>query len=97
MARATTFMVAILSGALSTWPRCVRGSAHHPGMERSGFVVAIALVLLMVPLVVRSTEEMLKIVPQICVQVRRTRSASPSGRRSRRSCCPPRCRASSPA
>ena len=29
-----------------------------------GFLVAVALVLLMMPLVVRSTEEMLKIVPQ---------------------------------
>jgi len=33
-------------------------------MPRSGFAVALALVLLMVPLVVRATEEMLKIVPQ---------------------------------
>jgi len=33
------------------------------GMGRSAFAVSLALVLLMVPVVVRSTEEMLKIVP----------------------------------
>ncbi len=34
------------------------------GMPKSGFAVSLALVLLMVPVVVRSTEEMLRIVPQ---------------------------------
>ncbi|WP_432512046.1 phosphate ABC transporter permease PstA [Kineococcus sp. SYSU DK001] len=33
------------------------------GFPRSGFAVSLALVLLMVPVVVRSTEEMLKLVP----------------------------------
>ncbi|GAB06950.1 phosphate ABC transporter permease PstA [Gordonia amarae] len=66
MARATTFMVDILSGVPSIVAALFVYAAWRTtlGMERSGFVVAIALVLLMVPLVVRSTEEMLKIVPQ---------------------------------
>ena len=65
-ARATTFMVDILSGVPSIVAALFVYAAWRTtlGMERSGFVVAIALVLLMVPLVVRSTEEMLKIVPQ---------------------------------
>jgi phosphate transport system permease protein len=33
------------------------------GFGRSGFAVSLALVLLMVPVIVRTTEEMLKIVP----------------------------------
>lgn len=34
------------------------------GMERSGFAASIALMILMLPVVVRSTEEMLRIVPR---------------------------------
>jgi phosphate transport system permease protein len=34
------------------------------GMERSGFAASIALTILMLPVVVRSTEEMLRIVPR---------------------------------
>jgi len=33
------------------------------GFERSGFAVSLALVLLMIPVIVRATEEMLRIVP----------------------------------
>ena len=33
------------------------------GFQRVGFAVSLALVLLMIPVVVRSTEEMLKLVP----------------------------------
>ena len=33
------------------------------GFQRSGFAVSLALVLLMIPVIVRSTEEMLRIVP----------------------------------
>lgn len=33
------------------------------GFARSGFAVSLALVLLMIPVIVRSTEEMLRIVP----------------------------------
>ena len=56
------------------------------GLPRMGFLVAVALVLLMMPLVVRSTEEMLKIVPQ---DLREASYAwvCRSGRRSCGSCC----------
>ncbi len=33
------------------------------GISRSGFAASLALVLLMIPVIVRSTEEMLKLVP----------------------------------
>ena len=33
------------------------------GQQRSGFAVSLALILLMVPVVVRNTEEMLRVVP----------------------------------
>ena len=33
------------------------------GIDRNGFAVSLSLVLLMIPTVVRSTEEMLKLVP----------------------------------
>ena len=52
--------------------------------------------VLMLPTVVRSTEEMLRLVPAHCARAR-TRWASPSGRPSCGSCCRPRCPASSPA
>ncbi|HEY2202977.1 MAG TPA: phosphate ABC transporter permease PstA [Pseudonocardia sp.] len=65
LAKATTFTVDILSGVPSIvaalfiytlWIAIV-------GFPRSGFAVSLALVLLMVPVIVRTTEEMLKIVP----------------------------------
>lgn len=63
LARITTFMVDILSGVPSIVVPC---SCTPCGARRwvHRMVRPIALVLLMVPLVVRSTEEMLKIVPQ---------------------------------
>lgn len=66
LARITTFMVDILSGVPSIVAALFVYAVWRTtlGLPRSGFVVAIALVLLMVPLVVRATEEMLKIVPQ---------------------------------
>ncbi|GAC68393.1 phosphate ABC transporter permease PstA [Gordonia soli] len=66
LARVTTFMVDILSGVPSIVAALFVYAVWRTtlGLPRSGFVVAIALVLLMVPLVVRATEEMLKIVPQ---------------------------------
>ncbi|MET9199974.1 phosphate ABC transporter permease PstA [Gordonia sp. NPDC003585] len=66
LARTTTFMVDILSGVPSIVAALFVYAVWRTtlGLPRSGFVVAIALVLLMVPLVVRATEEMLKIVPQ---------------------------------
>ncbi|SFP74366.1 phosphate transport system permease protein [Amycolatopsis arida] len=65
LARAVTFTVDILSGV----PSIVAALFIYAlwittlGLPRSGFAVALALVLLMLPLVVRSAEEMLKIVP----------------------------------
>jgi len=64
-ARITTFMVDILSGVPSIvaalfvfalWVTTI-------GAETSAFAVSLALVLLMLPVVVRSTEEMLRLVP----------------------------------
>lgn len=61
----TTFMVDILTGV----PSIVAALFIYAlwvatlGFERSGFAVSLALVLLMIPVIVRSTEEMLRIVP----------------------------------
>ncbi|KAA8961547.1 phosphate ABC transporter permease PstA [Mycobacterium sp.] len=63
--RLTTFMVDILTGvpsivaALFIYAACV----DTLGLPRSGFAVSLALVLLMIPVVVRATEEMLRVVP----------------------------------
>ena len=65
LARVTTFMVDVLAGLpsivaalfiFSLWVATL-------GFEQSAFAVSLALVLLMLPIVVRSTEEMLKLVP----------------------------------
>lgn len=65
LARLTTFMVDILSGV----PSIVAALFVYTvwvatlGFRRSGFAVSLALVLLMIPVIVRATEEMLRIVP----------------------------------
>jgi phosphate transport system permease protein len=65
LSKATTFMVDILTGV----PSIVAALFIYTlwityfGFGRSGFAVSLALVLLMVPVIVRTTEEMLKIVP----------------------------------
>ncbi|SES26241.1 phosphate ABC transporter permease PstA [Actinokineospora terrae] len=65
LAKAVTFTVDILSGvpsivaALFIYALCITTL----GMPRSAFAVSLALVLLMIPVVVRTTEELLKIVP----------------------------------
>ena len=65
LARATTFMVDILTGV----PSIVAALFVYAvwisifGLPRSALAVSLALVLLMLPVVVRSTEEMLRIVP----------------------------------
>ena len=65
IARVVSFTVDILSGL----PSIVAALFIYAfwvttlGFARSGFAVSLALVLLMVPVVVRSTEEMLKLVP----------------------------------
>lgn len=65
LAKITTFMVDILTGI----PSIVAALFIYAlwiatfGFNRSGFAVALALVLLMIPVIVRSAEEMLRIVP----------------------------------
>ncbi|PVU83316.1 phosphate ABC transporter permease PtsA [Cellulomonas sp. WB94] len=64
-ARAVSFMVDVLTGI----PSIVAALTIYAlwistfGLSRVGFAVSLALVLLMVPTIVRSTEEMLKLVP----------------------------------
>jgi phosphate transport system permease protein len=66
LARFTTFMVDVLAGlpsivaalfVFSLWIAIM-------GFQQSAFAVSLALVLLMLPVVVRSSEEMLRLVPQ---------------------------------
>ena len=65
LGRLASFMVDILSGvpsivaALFVYALCVATL----GLSRSEFAVSLALVLLMLPVIVRATEEMLRIVP----------------------------------
>src|SRR5271163_3256999 len=65
LGKLTTFMVDILSGV----PSIVAALFIYAllvgtlGLPRSEFAVSLALVLLMVPVIVRATEEMLRIVP----------------------------------
>jgi len=65
LARAISFMVDILSGVPSIVAALFIYAAWVTtfGIDRSGFAASLALVLLMIPVVVRSTEEMLKLVP----------------------------------
>jgi phosphate transport system permease protein len=64
-ARVVSFMVDILTGI----PSIVAALFIYAvwvttlGLDRVGFAVSLSLVLLMIPVVVRSTEEMLKLVP----------------------------------
>ncbi|HEX2902047.1 MAG TPA: phosphate ABC transporter permease PstA [Jatrophihabitans sp.] len=65
LARTTTFMVDILTGI----PSIVAALFIYAifintfGGERAGWLVSMALVMLMIPVIVRTTEEMLKLVP----------------------------------
>lgn len=65
LGRLTTFMVDILTGV----PSIVAALFIYAlwvatlGFDRSGFAVSLSLVLLMIPVIVRSTEEMLRVVP----------------------------------
>jgi len=65
LAKAVSFMVDILTGI----PSIVAALFIYAvwvttlGFQRVAFAVSLALVLLMIPVVVRSTEEMLKLVP----------------------------------
>jgi phosphate transport system permease protein len=64
-ARTTTFMVDILSGVPSIVAALFIFSLWIAtmGFPQSALAVSLALVLLMIPVVVRNTEEMLKLVP----------------------------------
>src|SRR6185437_16367817 len=65
LARLVTFFVDVMTGV----PSIVAGLFIYTvwilalGFERSGFAATFALAILMVPVAVRSTEEMLKLVP----------------------------------
>ncbi|MCS4489914.1 MULTISPECIES: phosphate ABC transporter permease PstA [unclassified Corynebacterium] len=65
LGKMTTFMVDILSGVPSIIASLFIYSMWVVmfGMNRSGFAVSLALVLLMLPIVIRNTEEMLRVVP----------------------------------
>jgi phosphate transport system permease protein len=65
LARVTTFMVDVLAGVPSIVAALFVFSLWIAtlGFQQSAFAVALALVLLMLPVVVRSTEEMLRLVP----------------------------------
>lgn len=65
LAKLTTFAVDILTGvpsivaALFIYALCIATL----GFPRSGFAVSLSLVMLMLPVIIRATEEMLRIVP----------------------------------
>jgi phosphate transport system permease protein len=65
LAKLTTFMVDVLAGVPSIVAALFIFSLWIAtlGFEQSAFAVSLALVLLMLPVVVRSAEEMLKLVP----------------------------------
>jgi phosphate transport system permease protein len=65
LARVTTFMVDVLAGVPSIVAALFIFSLWivTMGFEQSAFAVSLALVLLMLPVVVRSAEEMLRLVP----------------------------------
>ncbi|MDY3128034.1 MAG: phosphate ABC transporter permease PstA [Corynebacterium sp.] len=65
LGRITTFMVDILSGVPSIVAALFVYAAWITvlGFDRSGLAVAWSLLLLMIPIVVRNTEEMLRVVP----------------------------------
>jgi phosphate transport system permease protein len=65
LGKTTTFMVDILSGVPSIVAALFIFSLwiSRFGFQQSAFAVSLALVLLMLPVVVRATEEMLRLVP----------------------------------
>ncbi|HZU46437.1 MAG TPA: phosphate ABC transporter permease PstA [Mycobacterium sp.] len=65
LTRLTTFMVDVLAGVPSIVAALFIFSLWIAtlGFEQGAFAVSLALVLLMLPIVVRATEEMLKLVP----------------------------------
>ena len=65
LARSTTFMVDILTGIPSIVAALFIYAVFVTafGGDRAGWLVSLALVMLMIPVIVRTTEEMLKLVP----------------------------------
>jgi phosphate transport system permease protein len=65
LAKATSFMVDILSGVPSIVAALFIYAVFVTtfGGQRGGWLVSLALVMLMIPVIVRTTEEMLKLVP----------------------------------
>ena len=65
LARTTTFMVDILTGIPSIVAALFIYAVFVTafGGSRAGWLVSLALVMLMIPVIVRTTEEMLKLVP----------------------------------
>jgi phosphate transport system permease protein len=65
LTRSTTFMVDILTGIPSIVAALFIYAVFVTalGGQRAGWLVSLALVMLMVPVIVRTTEEMLKLVP----------------------------------
>lgn len=65
IARATTFMVDVLTGIPSIVAALFIYAVFITtfGGQRAGWLVSMALIMLMIPVVVRTTEEMLKLVP----------------------------------
>jgi phosphate transport system permease protein len=65
LVRATTFMVDILTGIPSIVAALFVYAVFVTtfGGDRSGWLVSLALVMLMIPVIVRTTEEMLRLVP----------------------------------
>ena len=65
LARVTTFMVDILTGIPSIVAALFIYAlfATAFGLQRAGWLVSLALVMLMIPVIVRTTEEMLRLVP----------------------------------
>src|SRR4051794_651453 len=65
LAKTTSFMVDILAGVPSIVAALFIFAAFISilGAEQSAFMVSLALVLLMLPVVIRNTEEMLRLVP----------------------------------
>lgn len=66
LGKITTFMVDILTGVPSIVAALFIYSVWIAlfGFDRSGMAVSLSLVILMVPVIIRNTEEMLRVVPQ---------------------------------
>ena len=99
LAKLTTFMVDILTGV----PSIVAALFIYAlwiatlGFPRSGFAVSLALVLLMIPVIVRATEEMLRIVPMDLREASYALGVPKWKTIAKHRAFRPRCRASSPA